>query len=136
MPARTNIQKMAGRGGRGPGRVAGRGGGGRGNNNNANFGGRGGGRGGRGRGGRGAGKGGRGNDKKPAKPVDLDEGLDECEQAASSLFLALLGRAGRKGPASEAGHPALRVHRRLSFFDVCLEGRRGSQKEEANPYIG
>ncbi len=121
MPARTNIQKTAGRGGRGG---AGRGGGGRG-----------GGRG--GRGGRGAGKGGRGNDnKKPAKPVDLDEGLDECEQAASSLFLALLERAGRKGPASEAGHPARLVHRRLSFFNVCTEGRRGRQRKEANPCIG
>ena len=86
MPARTNIQKTAGRGGsatgRGPGRGAGRGGG-RGNNhnNNNNNAGRGGGRG--GRGGRGAGRGGRGNDnKKPATPADLDEGLDECEQAA------------------------------------------------------
>eukprot|EP00752_Nemacystus_decipiens_P006090 g5496.t2 len=75
MAPRAGLQKTAGRGGsangRGPGRGAGRTGG-RGNNA---AGGRGGGRG--GHGGRG-GRGGRGNTKKEAaKPVDLDEGLDE-----------------------------------------------------------
>lgn len=79
MAPRANLQKTVGRGGAANGRGAGRGAGRTGGRGTNTAGGRGAGRGGRG----GRGRGGRGNDKKaPAKPVDLDEGLDECEQAA------------------------------------------------------
>lgn len=81
MPSRGTVQKTAGSGGTANGRNAGRGTGRTGARGNNNTGARGAGRGSRG----GRGRGGRVNNKtsstRPAKDTNLDEGLDECEQA-------------------------------------------------------